>query len=225
MEAYDRFVEAVNASPSAVALDEAALCIAAHAAPGLDIDAYLVRLDELAAACRTPTLDGLLRHLFGKDGFRGNVDDYYDPRNSLLDQVIDRRLGIPITLAVVTMEVGRRIGVPMWGVGLPGHFLLRDKVDPSVYVDPFNNGAMLDERGCRRLHRQLAGPSAPWDDAYLEPVERPAILARMLNNLKAIYAQRREVGALRWVLRLRAELPDASPAEREDLARLMAPFN
>ena len=82
------------------------------------------------------------------------------------------------------MEVGRRIGVPLSGVGMPGHFLMRDKVDPSVFIDPFHAGRELDADGCRALHRAMAGPAAPWDPGYLEPIDRPAIVARILANLR-----------------------------------------
>jgi regulator of sirC expression with transglutaminase-like and TPR domain len=223
--AYQRFVAAVQPPLEALPLDEVALCIAAHAQPGLDVDAYLAKLDDLAGEVRTPTLDGLVSHLFTTGRFSGNADDYYDPRNSLLNEVIDRRLGIPITLAVVAMEVGRRIGVPLWGVGMPGHFLVRDKVDPSVFIDPFHGGRELDETGCRAIYRAMAGPAAPWDPSYLDPVGRDAIVARMLANLRAVYQNGGEVDSLRWVLRLRCALPGASDEDRRDLARVMAPLN
>jgi regulator of sirC expression with transglutaminase-like and TPR domain len=215
----------VRRPPDAVPLDEAGLCIAAHADPSVDVDAYLARFDELAAEVRVPTLDGLVRHLYSSGRFIGNNDDYYDPRNSFLNEVLDRRLGIPITLAVVGMEVGRRIGVPVWGVGLPGHFLVRDKVDPSVFIDPFHRGRQLDAAGCRVLHRATVGTAAPWDESYLDPIDRPAIVARMLANLRVIYERRDDIDSLRWVMRLRCALPDATDADRRDYARLMAPLN
>jgi regulator of sirC expression with transglutaminase-like and TPR domain len=224
-ETFERFVAAVQRPPDAVPLDEAGLCIAAHADPLVDIDGYLRRIDELAGEVRAPTLDGLVRHLYASGQFTGNRDDYYDPRNSFLNEVIDRRVGIPITLAVLGMEVGRRIGVPVWGVGLPGHFVVRDKVDPSVFIDPFHSGRQLDAYGCQALYRSTVGPAAPWDDAYLDPVERPAIVARMLANLRVIYERRTDVEALRWVMRLRCALPDATEADQRDYARLMAPLN
>jgi regulator of sirC expression with transglutaminase-like and TPR domain len=224
-DAFERFIAVVQRPPDAVPLDEAGLCIAAHADPDVDVDAYLARLDDLAAEVRTPTLDGLVRHLYSSGRFSGNSDDYYDPRNSFLNEVLDRRVGIPITLAVLGMEVGRRIGVPVWGVGLPGHFVVRDKVDPRVFIDPFHGGRQLDAAGCRALHRATVGAGAPWDDAYLDPVGRPAIVARILANLRGIYERRADVDALRWVMRLRCALPDATDADRRDYARLMAPLN
>ena len=222
---YERFLAAVQRPGEALPLDVAALCIAAHADPTVDVDGYLVRLDDLAGEVRVPTLDGLVQHLFRGGRFSGNAVDYYDPRNSLLSEVLDRRLGIPITLSVVAMEVGRRIGVPISGVGMPGHFLVRDKVDTSVFIDPFHGGRELDAAGCRALHRAMAGPNAPWDPSYLDPVERVAIVGRMLANLRMIYQRLDDVASLRWVLRLRCALPGATAADRRDLARAMAPLN
>jgi regulator of sirC expression with transglutaminase-like and TPR domain len=222
---FERFQASLAVAPAAVPLDEAALCIAAHAEPGLEIDRYLERVDSLAAGCRTPTLDGLVSHLFRGGGFAGNTGDYYDPRNSLLNHVLDRRTGIPITLAVIALEVGRRVGVPLAGVGMPGHFLLRDKVDRSVFVDAFHGGRYLDERACRQLYHAVTGPGAAWDPGFLEPIDRPAIVARMLANLHAIYQRAGDVASLRWVMRLRCALPGVTDAERREFARLMAPYN
>lgn len=188
-------------------MDEAALLIAAHARPGLDVDAQLARLDSLAADVTSPTLDGLRHQLFDVMGFIGNVDDYEDPDNSFLDQVLDRRTGIPITLSVLMMEVGRRIGVPLSGIGMPGHFLVRHDADPVVYVDPFAGGVVLDERGCEARFRALHGPAAPFSRAFLAPTPPLAILTRMLNNLRAIYTTRGPAHALTWVRALRTLLP------------------
>lgn len=225
MDAYGRFVELLSGPDAALPLDEVALCIAAHAVPDLDIGAHLARLDDLAERCPAPTLDALVTHLFRIEGFAGNSDDYYDPRNSLLHEVLERRLGIPITLSVVALEVGRRIGVPLSGIGLPGHFLLRDKVDPTVFVDPFHGGRLLDETGCRRLHRTMVGGGAAWDPEFLDPVSRRSIVLRMLGNLKAIYLRRADVAALAWVLKLRGAVPGVSDGERAAYARLMARYN
>ena len=107
------FAALVEGPESALPLDEAALLIADHAYPELDVAAQLARLDALALSCFAPTLDALVEHLFVDENFHGNADDYYDPRNSFLNDVLDRRVGIPITLSVLTMEVGRRIGVPV----------------------------------------------------------------------------------------------------------------
>jgi hypothetical protein len=119
VDVTERFRALVHGPEVSLPLDEAALLIAAHAEPGLDLDAELARLDELAAGVANPTLDGLRRHLFGELGFRGADHDYDDPRNSYLHVVVERRVGIPISLSVLLMEVGRRIGVPLAGCPCP----------------------------------------------------------------------------------------------------------
>lgn len=216
-----RFGELVARDERSVPLDEAALLVAVHASPGLDVDAELARLDELAAACPGPTLDHLLRHLFGDLGFTGDRMTYDDPRNSFLHEVVARRRGIPVTLAVLTIEVGRRIGVPVAGVSMPGHFLLRDRVDPEVFVDPFAGGAVIDRQGCERLFRALHGPTAAFDERYLEPVGARAILARMLANLKNVYRADGARLALAEVLRLRSAIPGVDLRERVALASVL----
>ena len=153
-------------------------------------------------------------YLYSSGRYLGNTDDYYDPRNSLLHEVLDRRVGIPITLAVLGMEVGRRIGVPLSGVGMPGHFLVRDKVDPSVFIDPFHAGRELDAAGCQALHRAMAGPDAPWDPGYLDPIDRPAIVdphaGQPAGDLPA--QQRDRLAALGGQAALRhARRPDRGP--------------
>jgi regulator of sirC expression with transglutaminase-like and TPR domain len=223
VDPQERFAELVAGPEAAIPLDEASLVIAANAEPGLDVAGYLGKLDELATGCRTPTLDGVIAHLFRRDGFLGDTTSYYDPRNSLLNHVLDRRRGIPITLSIVTMEVGRRLGVPTAGVGLPGHFLLRDKVDPDVFVDPYHQGRLLDAAACERLWRQRAGGNGEFSTDWLDPIGKLSILGRVLGNLKAIYAAQRNLGALRWVMALRCSIPGVD--EDQEFARLMGPLN
>src|SRR5437868_11531873 len=186
MDPTEHFVELVNGPEPALPLDECGLLIAAHAKPDLDVAGQLARFDALADDVSEPTLDGLRRLLFRDLGFAGNEEDYFDPRNSYLDDVLERRTGIPISLAVVMMEVGRRVGVPLSGVSMPGHFLVRDKVDPEVFVDPFARGIVLDRRGCQLRFHGVHGVAATFDQAFLEPVGRRAIVDRMLANLEAI---------------------------------------
>lgn len=217
-----RFATLVRRDDRAVPLDEAALLVAVHAAPALDVAAELARLDELAAGCPGPTLDHLLAYVFRDLGFTGDRDRYDDPRNSFLHEVVARRRGIPITLSVVTMELGRRVGVPVAGVGMPGHFLLRDRVDPDVFVDPFNGGTVLDRQGCARLFRSQHGPAAAWDDAWLEPVGHRAILSRILANLANSYRAAGARMALAEVLRLRASIPGMGTKARMALATALA---
>jgi regulator of sirC expression with transglutaminase-like and TPR domain len=222
VDATARFVDVVHRPEASIPLDEAALLIAAHAHPDLDPVDGLAVLDELAAGVWAPTLDALRKRLFVELGFTGNGVDYYDARNSYLDDVIERRTGIPITLAVVMLEVGRRIGVPLAGVSMPGHFLIRDKVDPTVFVDPFARGAVLDEHGCRARFHAVHGPGAEFDPAFLAPVGKLAIVRRMLANLEGIATGGGDREMLGWVLALRSGLPDAGAEEHRKLASVLA---
>lgn len=219
---HDRFAELVNRPEDAIPLDEAALVIAAHAYPELDVAAQLARLDELAEACPDPTLDGLRRHLFDEVGFTGNAVRYADPRNSFLNDVLDRKVGIPISLAVVTMEVGRRIGVALEGVGMPGHFLVRHVGEPPVLVDAFGGGRTLDGDGAAALFHRLHGEAAPFTPDLLAPARPRGILTRMLANLRQIYEHAGDQVSAGWVLRLRAAIPAHDLHELADLARVQA---
>ncbi len=220
----ERFAEIVQGPDEAVRLDEAWALLTAHAHPAADPDDLLAGLDDLAAGCRVPTLDGLRHHLFLDQGFVGNQDDYYDPANSYLDDVLERHLGIPITLALLTMEVGRRIGVPVDGVGLPGHFLLRDRVDRDVFVDAFRGGEVLDRDGCVTVLRRLHGPDAQLDPDWLEPIRRRAILERMLANLVRVFRHRGAHADLLWARDLQVQLAVARNDPRARL-RLRAGLN
>ncbi len=222
VEATEHFVELMARPEPELPLDLAALLIAAHADGDLHVDRALTRIDDLAAGCPAPTLDGLVRHLFVDLGFAGDRSRYYDPRNSYLHQVIERRRGIPISLAVLTLSVGRRVGVPLDGVGMPGHFLLRDRVDRQVFVDPFAGGALLDREGCRRAFRAVQGDEVAFHDAYLEPVGAHSILARMLANLRAVFAAVGDHASLVWVLRLRTAVPGVPLEERAELGSALA---
>lgn len=222
MDPTERFAELLGSSGIPGALDELALLIAAHAYPGLDVAAELGRIDALASGCSAPSLDALVTHLFVDEGFTGNRRQYYDPRNSFLNDVLDRRTGIPITLAVLMVSVGRRLGVPLAGIGMPGHFLVRDQVDPDVFIDPFAFGAQLDRAGCIKAFRDVHGPDVAFDPAFLEPVSTAAIVGRMLANLRSVYLAVGRRADLVWVLRLRALVPGMPPEGRAELAALLA---
>lgn len=221
MTATDAFIALVQGPEHALALDHAALLMAAHATPGLDVSAQLDRLDDLAARCPEPTLDGLRQLLFADMGFAGDTDNYADPRNSFLDQVLDRRLGIPISLAVLFMEVGRRVGVPLEGVGMPGHFLVRHLATPRVLIDPFHGGRTLDADQCATLFTTLFGTTATLPESVLVGARPRAILARMLANLKRSYLDAGDPVSLLWVGRLRAAIPGVGPTELAELAQLL----
>ena len=189
-DAADRFRSLVATEDADPPLDEGALLIAATAT-GADIEIGLARLDDLAAAAlafeypRTPA--GLARVLFVDWAFAGNTAEYDDPRNSFLPDVIDRRLGLPITLSVLMIEVGRRIGVALHGVGMPGHFLVGVDGDPDEFIDPFHAGAALDRAGCRERFVAMYGEQARFAEQYLEPTSSRLILLRMVTNLQHAY--------------------------------------
>ncbi|HVL85487.1 MAG TPA: transglutaminase-like domain-containing protein [Pseudonocardia sp.] len=197
-------------------LDRAAIALAAGADPDLDPAGPLAELDRLAEG--VDSLAGLVRRLFHEEGFAGNTADYYDPRNSLLPHVLERRTGIPISLAVVTIEVGRRAGVTLEPVGMPGHFLVREP-GADRHLDVFGGGRLLDRSGCEQLFRGAtgAGREVPFGAHLLAPASTRGVLTRMLENLRGIYRARRRPADLEWVLRMRLALPGAGPAELIEL--------
>ena len=221
VEETDRFVELCARPERDVAVEEAALLVAAHATPALDVDAQLRRIDEIAAGCAAPTLEALVTHLFDDIGFSGDRRDYYDPRNSYLDAVLDRRLGIPITLSVLAIAVGRRLDVPLAGVSMPGHFLVRATARPDVFLDAFA-GTILDHRGCILTFRRVHGDGTRFDPSWLQPVGAFSVIARVLANLKSIFLAREDRASLRWCLELRSAIPGVGDGERRELAAVLA---
>ena len=225
MDATDRFARLVQGPEDALPLDEAALLVAAHAYPDLDVDEQLRRIDDIAAGCPEPTLEGWRRHLFEDLGFTGAVKRYYDPANSYLNDVMERRRGMPIALSVLGMAVGRRLGVALVGIGMPGHFLLLhdtgSRGPADLFVDPFHGGALLDRRGCNQRFVEINGPKAPFLASYLEEVGPRAILMRMLTNLKSVFVRRGDLAALRWVVELRLAVPGTPIIEHRDRALVM----
>ncbi|HKY13908.1 MAG TPA: transglutaminase-like domain-containing protein [Microthrixaceae bacterium] len=201
-------------------LDRLALAIAAHAHRDLDEDAELARIDELAGSVPDEAAT-LCAALFGPGRFEGDRSTYYDPDNSMLDRVLDRRRGIPITLSVLAIEVGRRVGAPLVGIGMPGHFLVRERGDATAYYDPFAGGVPLDLRGCEERFAQLH-PAGAFTEAMLTPVGPLQIASRMLANLSHAYLGETDVANLVWVLRLRSMLPDATVEMRRQLAGVLA---
>jgi regulator of sirC expression with transglutaminase-like and TPR domain len=210
----------MQGSESEISLDEAALLVASHANPGLDIGRTIELLDGIAARCSDRSFAGVIDHLFRSEKFAGNLDNYYDPSNSWLDEVVDQHLGIPISLAIIAIETGRRIDVPVVGIGMPGHFLVRDAMSSETYADPFS-GRMLDRDGCRALFVATQG-RVEFSDSLLAPVGALAIISRLLANLKGIYLARRDRRNIAWVLKLRAEIPGVPLEERRELASALA---
>lgn len=215
MDPLSRFAELVGWPEATIPLDEAAILIAAQGRPPVDVAAELGRLDGLADRLLEPTVERLMQQLFVVEGFRGDVDTYSDPRNSFLPDVVDRRLGIPITLSLLAIEVGRRAGVALHGVGMPGHFLVRcdDPAPGPQFFDPFAGGLALDEAGCEARFRATVGEGPVWDVAFLAPVGPRQILARILANLRQHYLAVGDPAALGWVVRWRTAIPGADPNE------------
>jgi regulator of sirC expression with transglutaminase-like and TPR domain len=217
---------ALAESTDARSLAEAALWIAAEAHPGLDVQQWLRQLDALgyrAAERVTTDMDVdraatiVARFLFEEEGFRGNAEDYHDPRNSFLDDVLDRRLGIPITLSVVYLAVAARAGLEGAGVGLPGHFVVRvERGGRERLLDPFHGGRLLDRSGCEALVARVRPAAVSFDPRWLAPVTTRRILVRMLINLHAVYQARGDwTRALAAADRILLIMPDALEALRE----------
>jgi len=231
MNIRERFLLLMNQEPAAISLDEAALLVAAEEHPDLDVAAYQARFDAMARTLEPRVareldparLAHLLNdHLFARLGFRGNVEDYYDPRNSLLNEVIDRRVGIPITLSIVYVAVGTRLGLPLAGVSFPGHFVVTYRASPTpLFFDAFNQGRLLRESDFRLLFIEQFGPEARFDGALLRPATPHEVIARLLRNLKYIYAAREDFPrAVRCGERLLHVT--GLPEERRDLGMLLA---
>lgn len=220
-----RFAALMRRDDADIDLAEAALLIAAEAYPELDPDRYLAALDELAAAARAriagagddrARVRALLDFLAREQRFTGNQDDYYDRRNSFLNEVLERRTGIPITLALVYIEVGRRAGVPVQGVGFPGHFLAKvESTEDDVVFDPFF-AQVLNEEQCARRLQAVLGKETTFDPQYLRAATAKEIVVRMLRNLKQIYLQAREYApALGCSERILLVEPDLPPELRD----------
>ena len=205
MSYAERWNEIAAGPESDIDLVEAALLIAAHEYPSLDVPAYLARMDRIAATLKgrlrrdigpVESIVALNRYLFEELGFSGDAREYYDPRNSFLNEVLDRKLGIPITLAVVYIEVGRHVGLALHGVSFPGHFLVKCPArDGVIVLDPYAGGASLSLEDLQQRLRALRGGAAPPADIaqrMLAAAGKKDILARMLRNLKGIYLQRRD---------------------------------
>jgi regulator of sirC expression with transglutaminase-like and TPR domain len=227
----DRFAELVACDDEHINLAEAALLIAAEEYPRIDVGLYLDRLDQFGdlareeAADAQNTLDILTAintTLFERLGFHGNRENYYDPRNSYLNDVIDRRTGIPITLTVVYIDVARRLGFPVKGVGMPFHFLAKHQSEGGdLFIDPFNSGRILGLAGCKELIRQMSDGKLELQSSHLEAVSNKQILTRMLSNLLGIYSASDYRRALSVIDRLLLINPE-SAAHMRDRGLLLA---
>ncbi len=226
-----RFRKVVSVADGNFNLAEAALLIAAPEYPGLDINACLQSLDDMATVCRgrlgsspghAQTLVALGDFLFRDLGFHGDLKTFTDPRNSFLNEVLQRRCGIPISLSVVYMEVGRRLGLPVHGISFPGHFLVKVEIEGGErVVDPFGAGAVLERAELEQRLENVAAPQGQWNlEQLLAPASKSEIVTRMLRNLKNIYVNADDyTRALRIQELILAVQPDA-PRELRDRALL-----
>lgn len=228
--ALSRLNAVLNSPDAEDRLMEAALLVAQTRDARLDVSACLRQIGDWADYLRSQTgadnadaadkIASLNRFLFDELGFTGNVDDYFDPRNSFMDAVIERRLGIPITLSVLYIELGRRIGLPLQGVSFPGHFLVMLPVSHgAVVLDPFAHGASLDMDDLEQFLQQAQPQGRPDSGqirALLVPASTTEILIRMLRNLKAIYWQRKDLLDALWVQDLLLAIDRDLVEERRD---------
>lgn len=204
----------------------AALLVADEVYPNLDIDSYLLRLDDMAEVVRSRLahchpVKILKDFLFGELGFRGNSDDFFDPRNSYLNQVLDRRTGIPITLSVIYLELAQRLQLPIVGIGLPGHFILRYDGDKEpLYMDPFNGGVTMSTHDCRQRVADISNGRLRFKPTFLAPVSPRQILTRMLRNLKGIYVSRADFDSALSVVEKLILLNPSAAEEIRDLGVL-----
>ena len=191
------FSQMINKPEEDIQLDRAALYLAGEEYPEIDVPAHLAELDAFAGqislrldyeTAPAELARAIARYLFDEVGFHGNHGEYYDPDNSYLNRVLETRTGIPITLSLVFLEVGRRMGLRCSGVGLPGHFIV-GLDDSEEYLDPFNSGAALSKEDCQDLVHQMSGGRLEWTDQYLAPYSKRDLLFRILNNLKSVHMQ------------------------------------
>ena len=205
----DRFTELMALGDDNFDLAEAALLLAAELDETVDIPSVISKLDSMAneagvflpvRATARESIGGLNRYLFDHFGLVGNQVEYYDPRNSFLNDVLERRMGIPITISVIYLEIGWRLGLPLYGIGMPGHFLIgcRDDGD-AIILDAFNRGRECSVEDCAAMIARIYGGALPFHPDMLKPVTRRDIVIRMLGNLRGISGQmRRHDESLRW---------------------------
>jgi len=225
-EARRQFTEIAARDETEIALDRAALLIAAEEYPQLEIERYLAQLDLFADRARPRQAPGagplarilsLNDYLFNELGFSGNAENYFDARNSFLNDVIDRRTGIPITLSVIYLEVARRLSLPLAGVGMPGHFSGKYRDDEQeMFIDPFHGGRMLSEADCQEMIEKMYDGALAFHPSLLAAVTKKQILTRMLQNLKVIYARASDHHKMLAVIERALLIHPEAPAEIRD---------
>lgn len=224
----ERLRQIVSGPDEDISLAEAALLIAGHGYPDLNVAAYLSRIEELAYMLRLrideddsipERISALNQFLFGELGFAAASDDYYDPRNSFLNEVLERRTGIPITLSVIYMELGRKVGLPLQGVSFPGHFLVKCAVpEGAVVLDPYSGGISLGLPDLQKRLREVQGGevSRAIVAELLVSASNKEIIVRLLRNLKAIYLREHKLDKalpiMNWII---ATLPEQTAELRD----------
>ena len=198
-EARDAFSRLLQTPEGELDLAQGALLIAAEEYPDLRPGVYLNRIERMATELKhrirgevepTRVVERTNLYFFEEQHFKGNREEYYDPRNSFLNEVLERRVGIPITLAVLYVAVGERAGLPVRGVGMPGHFLVKyAPASGEIFIDAFN-GRTLTREECGKMLEEMYGGTVEMRPALLEPSTKRQILARILNNLKSLYMSR-----------------------------------
>lgn len=231
------FIDLFAGEDATINLAQAALLIALEEYPALDTERCMQQLDLLAGKVRTllglvetdkwgqlpketdllTVISAMNQVLFEHEHFQGNQEDYYNPSNSFINDVLEQRKGIPITLSLIYMEVGKRLGLQIEGIGLPFHFVVRCRLPNGyIYIDPFEKGRFLTEEGCRERLYRLFRHKADFDPHWLEPVSHRQLLVRMLANLKNIYIHQEDYNrALSICDRILLLVPNA-PFERRD---------
>ena len=228
--AAERFEDIVSGPDENINLAGAALLIARQEYPDLDIEACLRRIEFMAEECRrrigadpgcARVIERMNEYLFVELGFRGDLTTFNDPRNSFLNEVIERRQGIPISLSVIYIEIGRRLGLPVHGISFPGHFLVRVEAEPgTIILDPFSKGMILDQAELERRLSHFSGRQRRgWDmQQLLVPASSKEILARMLRNLKNLYIEQEDYERALNSVNMILSITPGAPLEIRDRA-------
>lgn len=222
MDPAVRFAQIIEGPAADRHLDLLCALVATTIDRQADVGEMLLALDNLARMC-PPSFDGIVDTLFASGMFAGDGDDYHHPRNSLLHEVLIRRLGMPITLSVIGIEVGKRLAVPIRGIGLPGHFVIRD-AETGTFADPFGRGLRYDEAGMIGSWQRRMGGDAALRPSMLAPVGSREIVLRILNNLKHSLLPRDEPVLLARLATLRVAFPELAD-ERDEHRYWMRHFN
>ncbi|MGK7882661.1 MAG: SirB1 family protein [Crocosphaera sp.] len=220
------FLQETNKPDHQINLAKAALVYAKYEYPRLEIEDYLITLDIISQRIKDDleqelyplkVIKTINKYLFKDLGFKGNTNNYYDPSNSYLNEVIDKKTGIPISLSVIYLEIAKRLNFPMVGIGMPGHFLIRPEFENvGIFVDVFNQGEILFKEDCQIKLQEIYQQPVTIEDHLLTPVSNQQILGRMLTNLKYIYLNRQEYPKMLRIIELLLQLFPNHPVEIRD---------